>query len=162
TCLHQNGCCASLIMSPFVLDRNVPLIRPPKGGQIGADRDESGGIAESRSAGAGAQRAAVRDRCEPTAAGELSAGPTVVEALPRGRSCGSETPQGGAHFQPRLWAGISAPGVALGAREVWRGGRGTFRPHAGRRAFSIGRSAARALGNFAALDAGRGTLEPRA
>src|SRR6516162_9659765 len=32
-----------MIMSPFVLDRNVPLIGligPPKAGQIGADRDE--------------------------------------------------------------------------------------------------------------------------
>jgi len=33
-----------MIMSPFVLDRNVPLIGPPEGGQIGTDRDEQAGV----------------------------------------------------------------------------------------------------------------------
>src|SRR6266568_9127993 len=32
--LQAPRCCTSMIMSPFVLDRNVPLIRPPKGGRI--------------------------------------------------------------------------------------------------------------------------------
>src|SRR6516165_4670745 len=39
-----------MIMSPFVLDRNVPLIGligPPKAGQIGADRDEQERIGKS-------------------------------------------------------------------------------------------------------------------
>src|SRR2546427_11772165 len=36
-----------MIMSPFVLDRNVPLIGPPRGGQIGADGDEQEGVGKS-------------------------------------------------------------------------------------------------------------------
>src|SRR4029077_8946522 len=39
----NESCCTSMIMSPFVLDRNVPLIEPPEGGQIGADRHEQAG-----------------------------------------------------------------------------------------------------------------------
>ena len=46
-------------MSPFVLDRNVPLIGLPKGGQIGADRNEQGGVRKSGSAGAGAEQVGV-------------------------------------------------------------------------------------------------------
>src|SRR5579863_441882 len=95
-------CCASLIMSPFVLDRNVPLIRPLKGGQIGADRDESGGIAKGGSAGASAQWAAAGHRCEPAAARQLSPSQAVVEALSRGRCGRFGAPQRGARFQPRL------------------------------------------------------------
>ena len=40
-------------MSPFVLNRNAPLIGPPKGGQIGADSDEQAGIGKGGSADAG-------------------------------------------------------------------------------------------------------------
>src|SRR5215470_3042735 len=43
-----------MIMSPRVLDRNVPLIGPPKGGQIGADGDEQEGVGKGGGAGAGA------------------------------------------------------------------------------------------------------------
>ena len=42
-------------MSPFVLDKNVPLIGPPKGGQIGADADEQEGVREGRGVGTRAQ-----------------------------------------------------------------------------------------------------------
>ena len=45
-------------MSPFVLDRNVPLIGPPKGGQIGADRDEQERVGKGGGTGAGAKQAA--------------------------------------------------------------------------------------------------------
>jgi hypothetical protein len=48
--LSRERCCASMIMSPFVLDRNVPLIRPPRGGQIEADRDEQERVGTSGSA----------------------------------------------------------------------------------------------------------------
>src|SRR5258706_85291 len=41
-------------MSPFVLDRNVPLIGLPRGGQIGANADEQEGVGTSGSAGASA------------------------------------------------------------------------------------------------------------
>src|SRR3979490_3308669 len=49
-------CCPSMIMSPFVLDRNVPLIGLPRGGPIGADTDEQAGVGTSGSIGAGAQQ----------------------------------------------------------------------------------------------------------
>jgi hypothetical protein len=68
-------------MSPFVVDRNVRSIRSPRGGQIGANRDKSGGVAESGSAGAGAQQAVAGNRCEPVDTGQLSADQAVVEAL---------------------------------------------------------------------------------
>ena len=38
-------------MSPFVLNKNVPLIGPPKGGQIGADADEQERVREGRGVG---------------------------------------------------------------------------------------------------------------
>src|SRR5437879_5118366 len=68
------ACCASMIMSPFVLDRNVPLIGPPRGGQIGADGDEQEGVGKSRSAGASAQQAAAGGGCGAADARELPAG----------------------------------------------------------------------------------------
>src|SRR5689334_4280567 len=51
-------CCTSMIVSPVVLDRNVPLIRPPQGGQIGADEDEQERVRKGGSASACAQQAA--------------------------------------------------------------------------------------------------------
>src|SRR5713101_4131551 len=87
------SCCASMIMSPFVLDRNVPLIGPPKGGQIGADTDEPEGVRKGRSAGAGAEPAAERGGCGSCDGPQLSAGEAAVEAVSRGRGCGSEAPQ---------------------------------------------------------------------
>src|SRR2546426_1383321 len=69
-----------MIMSPFVLDRNVPLIGPPRGGQIGADGDEQEGVGKSRSAGASAQQAAAGGGCGAADARELPAGEAAVEA----------------------------------------------------------------------------------
>src|SRR5256886_16439474 len=74
-----------MIMSPFVLDRNVPLIGPPKGGQIGADRNERGGVRKSGSAGAGAEQAAARGGCGATDACELPAGEAGGGGLSGGR-----------------------------------------------------------------------------
>src|SRR5713226_2803063 len=78
---QKNICCASMIMSPFVLDRNVPLIGPPRGGQIGADGDEQEGVGKSGSAGASAQQAAAGGGCGAADARELPAGEAAVEAV---------------------------------------------------------------------------------
>src|SRR5215469_18357861 len=79
--LFSGPCCATIVMSPFVQDRNVPLIRPPKGGRIGADRDEQGGVAKGGSAGACAEQASADCRCQQALAGELPAGKATVESI---------------------------------------------------------------------------------
>src|SRR5437773_896868 len=125
------GCCASMIMSPFVLDRNVALIGPPKGGQIGADRNEQGGVRKSGSAGAGAEQAAARGGCGATDACELPAGEAVVEALSGGRGHGTEARQRGAIVESRSRCEVQKEGAAAGTGEVrWAGGR-AFRTDAG-------------------------------
>ena len=51
-------------MSPFVLVKNTPLIEPPRGGQIGADGDEQGGVEhdpDQASRGAISQGSATED-----------------------------------------------------------------------------------------------------
>src|SRR5205814_3383331 len=50
-------CCTTLIMSPFVLVRNVPITlkTSAKGGLVGKDRDESKGVGTSGSDGASQQ-----------------------------------------------------------------------------------------------------------
>src|SRR5713226_1305837 len=116
------SCCASMIMSPFVLDRNVPLIGPPKGGQIGADGDEQEGVGKSRSAGTSAQQAAAGGGCGAADARELPAGEAAVEAVWGGRRRGSEAPQRGTAIESCLRGEVSAEGAAAGAREVrWAG-----------------------------------------
>jgi hypothetical protein len=70
-----------MIMSPFVLDRNVPLIEPPEGGQIGADRHEQAGVGKDRGAGAGAKQAAAGSGCGAADARELPAGEAAVEEI---------------------------------------------------------------------------------
>src|SRR6516164_5417653 len=77
-------CCSTIIMSPFLQNRNVPLIRLPKGGRIGADRDEQGGVAKGGSAGACAEQASADCRCQQALAGELPAGEATVEAISGG------------------------------------------------------------------------------
>src|SRR5712691_4479801 len=116
------SCCASMIMSPFVLDRNVPLIGPPRGGQIGADGDEQEGVGNSRSTGASAQQAAAGGGCGAADARELPAGEAGVEAVSGGRRRGSEAPQRGTAIELCLRGEVSAEGAAAGAREVrWAG-----------------------------------------
>src|SRR2546421_12914662 len=90
-----------MIMSPFVLDRNVPLIGPPKGGQIGADRNEQGGVRKSGSAGAGAEQSAARGGCGATDACELPAGEAGVEGVGGGRGRGTEAAPRGAVAEAR-------------------------------------------------------------
>src|ERR1700686_530883 len=89
-------CCASMIMSPFVLDRNVPLIGLPKGGPIGSDTDEQEGVGTSGSAGAGAQQTVAGRGCGSTAARELPAGEAAVGAVSGGKGGGGETTPPGA------------------------------------------------------------------
>jgi hypothetical protein len=101
------SCCPTLIMSPFVLDRNVSLIQPPKGGWIEANRGESRGTAASGSVGAGAQRRITCDGCEPDAGSELPIGEAVVETVSGGRSGGAEASERGTSFQSRLSEKVS-------------------------------------------------------
>src|SRR5207245_951790 len=116
-------CCASMIMSPFVLDRNVPLIGPPRGGQIGADGDEQEGVGKSRSAGASAQQAVAGGGCGAADARELPTGETPMEAVSGGRGSRSEAPQRGASLESSSRREVSAAGVAACTREVrWGGG----------------------------------------
>src|ERR1700758_2256249 len=75
----RKRCCATIVMSPLLQNRNVPLIRPRKGGRIGADGDEPGGIAESRSAEPSKERAVASCGCGATAARELPTSEAVVE-----------------------------------------------------------------------------------
>src|SRR5438445_3914605 len=149
-------------MSPFVLDKNVPLIRPPKGGRIEADRDEQEGVGASGGAGASAQPAVAVGGCGAADARELPAGEAAVEALSGGGCRGSEAPQRRTSFASCLRAEVSVEGVAFDAGEVWRARRRAFRADAGGGTFGIrGRPAGR-CGNAAALDAGGGVVEPRA
>src|ERR1700686_4100354 len=113
-------CCPPMIMSPFVLDRNVPLIGLPKGGQIGADTDEQEGVGTSGGAGSSAQQTTAGRGCQPTPAGELPTGEAAVEAVSGGRSGGTEAPQRGAKLESRSRREVSTEGAATGAGEVRR------------------------------------------
>src|SRR5450432_2663795 len=114
-------CCTSMIVSPFVLNRNVPLIGPPKGGQIGADRDEQEGIRKSGSASRCAQQTAGGSGRGAIDACELPASEAAVEAVSGGRCGRSETPQCRASIEsrtPTKVSGQGAAGAAGGARKV--------------------------------------------
>src|SRR3989442_3041316 len=100
-----------MIMSPFVLDRNVPLIGPPRGGQIGADGDEQEGVGKSGSAGASAQQAAAGGGCGAADARELPAGEAGVEAVWGGRRRGSEGPPRGPAIESCFRGEDSAEGA---------------------------------------------------
>src|SRR5437016_14458190 len=103
-----------MIMSPFILDKNVPLIRPPKGGRIGADRDEPEGVGTGGGAGTSAQPAVAGGGCGAADARELPAGEAVVEALSGGRRRRSGASQCRNKLASWLRAEISAHGVAAG------------------------------------------------
>src|SRR6202163_2737277 len=75
-----------MIMSPFALDRNVPLIGLPRGGQIGADTDEQKGVGTSGGTGAGAQQTTAGLGCRSIVARELPASEAAVEAGAGGSS----------------------------------------------------------------------------
>src|ERR1039458_9977061 len=49
----NSRCRATLIMSPYGLVRNVPILKTSEGGLIGADGDEQQGTETARSIGAG-------------------------------------------------------------------------------------------------------------
>src|SRR6516225_6678897 len=140
-------------MSPFVLDKNVPLIRPPKGGRIEADRDEQERVRKSRGASTGAKQAAAVGGCGAAAARELPASETAVEAVSGGRRRGFEAPQCWTAFAPRSPAEVPAEGAATGAGEVrWDGGR-AIRTDAGSRALGVRGWFAGEGRNTATLDA---------
>src|ERR1700737_553172 len=151
-----------MIMSPFVLDRNVPLIGPPRGGQIEADGDEQGGVGKSGSAGRCAQQTAAGSGCEQADAGELPAGEAAVEAVSGGRGRRSEAPQCGARIASCLPAEVSAEGAGAGAGEVRRAGGRALWSNASGGALSVRGWAEDRCGNAATLDAGGGAGEARA
>ena len=141
-------------MSPFVLDRNVPLIGPPKGGQIGADRDEQEGVAEEWKCWRGCGASNCGSWMRAADAGELSTGEAIVEALSGRRSGGSEASQRGTTVESRTRAEVSAEGAAAGAGEVRRGGGRAFRADAGGGALGVRGRAEGRCGDAAAVDAG--------
>src|ERR1700733_2094921 len=107
-----------MIMSPFILDKNVPLIGPPRGGQIGADVDEPGRVAACGSAGACEERGTASGGRSNFAAGQLPASKAFVEAAARTSSRWAEAWQRGTEFASCLRSEIPTAGPAAGAREV--------------------------------------------
>src|SRR5580704_6704265 len=120
-----------MIMSPFALDRNVPLNGSPKGDPIGADGDEHEGVGTGGSSCADSEQATADHGCEPVDGCELSAGEAVVEALSGRRSGRSEAPQHRTALEPRTRVEVSEEGAAVGAGEVQRGGWRAIRADAG-------------------------------
>src|ERR1700686_1684652 len=151
-----------MIVSPFVLNRNVPLIGPPKGGQICADRDEQARVRKSGSASASAQQTTgvsgrgTIDGCE------LPASEAAVEAVSGGRCRRSETPQRRASLESPTPTKSSGQDTAVGAGKVRWAIRRAVRADAGGGAFGERGWAAARCGNAAALDAGGGPVESRA
>src|SRR3974390_1948218 len=151
-----------MIMSPFVLDKNVPLIRPPRGGQIEADGDEQERVGEGGSAGAGAQSAVAGGRRGAADARELPAGEATVEAVWGGRRRGSAAPQRRTAIASRARGEISAEGAAAGAGGGRGGGGGAGWGDPGGRALGVGGWTEGRCRNAATLDVGGGFVEPGA
>src|ERR1700682_2386125 len=108
-CSCSPVCCTSMIVSPFVLNRNVPLIGPPKGGQIGADRDEQERARKSGSASACAQQTAGGSGRGTLDACELPASEAAVVAVSGGRCLRSETPPSPANIESGTHTKIYGP-----------------------------------------------------
>src|SRR5215472_10960285 len=151
-----------MIMSPFVLDKNVPLIGPPRGGQIGADVDEPGRVAAGGGAGGGEEPAVAGGGCGALAAGELPASEAFVEAVSRRRAGRTEASQRGSEFASGLRCENPAEHIATGAGEVQRRGRRAFWANAGGRTSGTGRWCKGTRGDAAALDAAGRIVEPGA
>src|SRR5712672_434366 len=160
--IRVRSCCPSVIMSSFVLDRNVPLIGLPRGGQIGANADEQEGVGTSGSAGWSAQQATAGRGCQWTAAGELPAGQAAVEAVSGGRSCGAEASQRGAKLESRPRQEVSTASAAASAGKVRRSGGRALWADAGDRTLGVGGRAEDSCRNAAALDASGRVVEPGA
>src|SRR5437588_9880848 len=147
-----------MIVSPLVLDRNVPLIGPPRGGQIEADGDEQEGVEESGSACASAQQAIASGGCRRVDVRELSTREAIVEALSRKRASRPAARQCGTPIESSTRAGISQQGTAAGAEEVrWAGGR-AFRTDTGGGAFGVRGWVAHRRRNAATLDGKEETI----
>src|SRR6267143_4297301 len=146
-------CCPSMIMSPFVLDRNVPLIGLPRGGQIGADRDEQEGVGTSGSVGSSAEQTTAGRGCRAVAAGELPAGEAAVEAVSGGRGGRTAAPQRGAQLESRPRGEVSTAGAAASTGKVRRSGRGALWSDASGRTLGVGGWTEDSSRNAAALDA---------
>src|ERR1700676_3733209 len=125
-----------MIMSPFVLDRNVPLIGLPQGGQIGTDRDEQERVRKSGNASASSQQAVGGSGRSTVDACQLPAGEAAVEAISGGRCRRTETPQRRASIESRTPGEVSGQGAAVGAQEIRWASRRAVRADAGGGAFS--------------------------
>src|ERR1700687_4197120 len=147
------SCYPSMIMSPFALDRNVPLIGLPRGGQIGADTDEQKGVGTSGGTGAGAQQTTAGLGCRSIVARELPASEAAVEAVSGGRSCGAEAQQCGRKLESRSRREVSTAGAAAGAGKVRRSGGRAIWADAGGRTLGVGGRTEDSCRNAAAVDA---------
>src|SRR5215472_2962452 len=85
--ISRTYCCASMIMSAFLLVRNVPM-RPPKGGHVEEDGDERTRTGAGGGAGANRERRAAFGGRGSADGPELPADGTGVEAIPGGRRDG--------------------------------------------------------------------------
>src|SRR5260370_7991921 len=131
-----------MIMSPFVVNRNVPLLGLRRGGTIGADTDEQEGVGTSGNTGAGAQQTTAGRGCRSIVGRELPASEAAVEAVSGGRSGGAEASQRGANIESSLRREVSTAGVATGAGKVQRsGGRAIWAAAGGRELGARGRAA---------------------
>jgi hypothetical protein len=79
-------------------------MRPPKGGPIGANGDEQGGVGAGRGAGAGAERAVASGGRGGADGRQLPAREAAVEAVPGGRGGRAEAPQRGGRRSHRAYA----------------------------------------------------------
>src|SRR5216683_4176462 len=151
-----------MIMSPFVVNRNVPLIGLPRGGPIGADTDEQEGVGTSGSTGAGAQQTTAGRGCRSIVGRELPAGEAAVEAVSGGRGRRTTAPQRGAPLESRPRREVSPAGVAASAGKVRRSGGRTLWSDAGGRALGVRGRAAGSCRNAAAVDVEGRVVESRA
>src|SRR5579864_3233453 len=125
----------------------------------GENRDEPGGIATCRSAGASEKQRVEGGGCSEPGGSKLPAGEAVVEAISRGRGQRVEASQCGTSQCASQAGEISAAGDEAGAGEV-RGKRGrAIWADAGGRTFGQRRRDADRRGDAAAVDVGGRAVE---
>src|SRR4029077_16115645 len=104
-----------------------PNLEVSTGGQIGKDSDELQGVTTGRDTGTSRKRRTETGRCRSADGDELSAEQAFGQALSRRGNGGSETRERGAGVEPEEAEEIQRASVAVGAQEVFRGGRRAVR-----------------------------------
>src|SRR2546428_6233097 len=99
-----------MIMSPFVLIRNVPKLQASKGGRVEEDRDERTRVEASGGSFAGSRRRLDVGGSGGADGGELSAGEGAVGAISGGGAAGAGAGQRGAGGEPGAGAESERPG----------------------------------------------------